>query len=104
MDKHVDVPRSRGVSPRFRPKHITVLDAEQFELGPSTSDALCTTEYGVASVASNVPWTGFGTFDQDPTGAAIARMAGSGVFVMRNPNDDPWSFEIGTRVSTAGCP
>ena len=59
---------------------------------------------GVASVASNVPWTGFGTFDQDPTGAAIALMAGSGVFVMRNPNDDPWSFEIGTRVSTAGCP
>ena len=58
----------------------------------------------VAKVTVNQPWTGLGTIGLDPSGESIALMAGAGVYISRNPNDDPWSFEIGTRVGAGNCP
>lgn len=54
-------------------------------------------------VTVNVPWTGLSTIGIDPTGEAIGMMTGSGVFIYRNPNDDPWMVELGTRVNQDGC-
>jgi len=54
-------------------------------------------------VTVNVPWTGLSTIGIDPTGEAIGMMSGTGVFIYRNPNDDPWALEIGTRVNSGGC-
>ena len=83
---------------------------------------------GQATFTMNSPWTGFASMDvgasqkidrissmiksgsTDLISPIIALMAGAGVYVSRSVYESsapyaptPWGFEIGTRISAAGC-